>query len=93
MTVNRRTGSGSDLAGTENSTATHFPEPMNSGIFQAIEDKRLSEANRPGRYRFLFCGRVSLHKIHRAGLARPREQASKLTVPHAELNMNPAKLG
>jgi hypothetical protein len=55
MTINRRTGSGSDLADTQDSTAI-TAGPMNSGIFKAIENQKLSEANRQGRYRFLFCG-------------------------------------
>jgi hypothetical protein len=42
--LNRRTGSGSDLAGSQDIQSL------------GITTSKVSEANRPGRYRFLFCG-------------------------------------
>jgi len=31
-------------------------EPMNIGYSKPQNNQKLSKANRPGRYRFLFCG-------------------------------------
>jgi len=58
MTLNRRTGSGSDLAGSQYSTANHLAWAMKNELPKALEKwlVSLSVANRPGRYRFLFCG-------------------------------------
>jgi len=59
MTLNRRTGSGSDLAGSQHSIANHQlyrPNHRRGRKAPWNVTLKLSDANRPGRYRFLFCG-------------------------------------
>jgi hypothetical protein len=56
MTLNRRTGSGSDLADTLDSTANAKQANKQREYSKQWNNEKLSEANRPGRYRFLFCG-------------------------------------
>jgi hypothetical protein len=55
MTLNRRTGSGSDLAGSLHSTFSLLWLGVSRCSSASGSDVRLSLASRPGRYCSMFC--------------------------------------